>query len=155
MQKIELTSPAFNDSDFIPAKYTCEGSDVSVPLKWSTVPEGAKSLVVICDDPDAPRGTWVHWVLFNIPPDITELPEGVSIKNEPKLSGAIEGVNDNRKTKYSGPCPPPGSAHRYFFKIYALDTTLALDSKATKANVEKSMARHILGTGQLLGKYKR
>jgi Raf kinase inhibitor-like YbhB/YbcL family protein len=155
MIKLELKSPAFSDGDTIPVKYTCDGPDVSVPLTWSKPPEGTKSLTLICDDPDAPMGTWVHWVVFNLPPDLTELREGISIKGDEKLGGAFEGINDFETGKYGGPCPPPGPAHRYFFKLYALDTTLNLKTNATKEDVEKAMKDHILAHGQLMGKYQR
>jgi len=155
MNTIDIKSTAFTESDTIPVKYTCDGQDLSTPLSWSGVPEDAKSLALICDDPDAPMGTWVHWVLFNIPPDVTELSEGVSIKDDEKLSGAIEGTTDFNKANYGGPCPPPGPAHRYYFKLYALDTILELNEKAVKADVEKAMADHILAQGQLMGKYQR
>ena len=156
MVVIELKSTAFTESDTIQVKYTCDGPDISPPLNWSAPPEGTKSLALICDDPDAPMGTWVHWVLFNIPPDITGLPEGFSVaKAEEALAKAVEGINDFKRLGYGGPCPPPGPAHRYYFKMYALDAELELAKKATKADVEKAMEGHILAQGQLMGKYKR
>jgi Raf kinase inhibitor-like YbhB/YbcL family protein len=155
MQTLEIKSSAFAEGQTIPEKYTCDGEDVSVPLSWPAPPEGTKSFALICDDPDAPMGTFVHWVLFNIPPEVTELPEGLSVKTDTSLTGAIEGISDFRKMGYGGPCPPRGPAHRYFFKLYALDTMLELKEKSAKADVEKAMQDHILAQGQLMGKYKR
>jgi Raf kinase inhibitor-like YbhB/YbcL family protein len=137
----------------IPERYTCDGTDVSPDLAWTGIPEGTRSLALICDDPDAPMGTWVHWVLFNIPPDETGLPAEVA--PEASLSnGAIHGTNDFSRLGYGGPCPP-GGTHRYYFKLYALDTKLNLDSGATKAQLEDAMESHILAEGQLMGKYSR
>ncbi len=155
MQTIDIKTSAFSEGEIIPVKYTCDSLDVSVPLVWSAPPEGTVSFALICDDPDAPMGTWVHWVLFNIPANITELPEGISIADDSSFASAVEGKNDFGKTEYGGPCPPRGPAHRYYFKIYALDTMLDLDKKADKADVEKAMKGHILAQGQIMGKYKR
>jgi Raf kinase inhibitor-like YbhB/YbcL family protein len=150
---LQITSPSFSEGGMIPERYTCDGTDVSPELIWAGVPDGVRSLVLICDDPDAPMGTWVHWVLFNIPPEETGLP--AAIKSEPSLrNGALHGTNDFRRLGYGGPCPP-GGTHRYYFKIYALDIKLSLDSGATKTQVEDAMAGHILAEGQLMGKYKR
>ena len=150
---LTITSPAFSEGEMIPRQYTCDGPDVSPELSWSGVPKGTKSLVLICDDPDAPMGTWVHWVLFNIPPGETGLP--AQVPPEPTLSnGARHGTNDFRRLGYGGPCPP-GGTHRYFFKLYALDTELDLESGATKAQVEEAMQGHIWAEGQLMGTYKR
>lgn len=150
---IKITSSAFTEGSMIPKRYTCDAEDVSPDLAWAAVPEGTKSLALICDDPDAPMGTWVHWVLFNLPPDIRELhaeiPSEKTLKN-----GARHGKNDFRKFGYGGPCPP-GGIHRYFFKLYALDTVINLESGITKAQLLKAMERHILAEGQLMGKYKR
>ncbi len=145
---IQVTSTAFSEASTIPKKHTCDGQDVSPQLSWSGVPEGTKSLVLIMDDPDAPVGTFVHWVLYDLPPDVKELPEGVQ-------GVGVQGVNDFRRTGYNGPCPPRGPAHRYYFKVYALDTTLGLKAGARKADVEKAMQGHILAWGQLMGKYGR
>lgn len=145
---IQITSPAFTEGGTIPKKFTCDGSDVSPQLDWTGVPQGTKSLALIADDPDAPMGTWVHWVLFDLPADLTGLPEGVSGVGTP-------GKNDFRKLTYGGPCPPKGAPHRYYFKLYALDTTLNLKEGATKADIEKAMQGHILAQGQLMGKYGR
>jgi len=155
MKNIEISSPAFLEGDTIPVKFTCDGTDVSPALTWSAPPEGTKSLALICDDPDAPRGTWVHWVLFNIPPTITGLPEAVVIDKDESIKGALEGVTDFGNNTYGGPCPPRGPAHRYYFKIYTMDQILELTEKATKADVEKAMKGHILAMGQLMGTYKR
>ena len=155
MKKLDLTSSAFEPGGGIPAVHTCQGDDLSVPLAWSGVPAGAKSLALIVDDPDAPdpaapKMTWVHWVLYDIPPSATGLPAGV--KDLPP--GTLEGTNDWKRTGWGGPCPPSGT-HRYFFKLYALDTELELDSTATKAELETAMAGHILDRAQLMGTYKR
>lgn len=153
---MELRSPAFSHNGAIPRQYTCEGADVSPPLQWQGVPPGTKSLALIVDDPDAPdprapRRTWVHWVLFNIPPTATALPEGVRSDQLPP--GTREGINDWKRTGYGGPCPPIGR-HRYFFKLYALDTLLELD-KPTKAELETAMRGHILAEAVLIGTYQR
>jgi len=147
-----LTSTAFSQGGEIPVKYTCKGEDLSPPLSWSGVPEGAKSLVLICDDPDAPRGTFVHWVVYNIPSSASGLPEGVPA--EPSLEdGTLQGTNHFGKIGYGGPCPPPGPAHRYFFKLYALDTTLELPPGATKEQVLKAMEGHVLAETELVGTF--
>ena len=150
---IEITSTAFAEGSMIPKRYTCDGEDVSPPLAWTGVPDGTKSLALICDDPDAPVGTWVHWVLFNIPADIKEVPTNVPPQKVIE-SGAKHGVNDFRKFGYGGPCPP-GGTHRYYFKLYALDTELELEPGITKAQLLKAMEGHILAQGQLMGRYKR
>lgn len=150
---IQITSAAFTEGNPIPKKYTCDGEDASPPLTWSGVPAGAKSLALIADDPDAPVGTWVHWVIFNLPPTLTGLQEGTT--KTPTVEGGVQGNNDFRKTGYGGPCPPRGKPHRYFFKLYALDTSLSLEPGATKAEVEKAMRGHILAQGQLMGTYSR
>ncbi len=151
---IQLTSSAFADGSPIPSKYTCDGNDVSPPLKWSGVPQGTKSLALICDDPDAPAGIWVHWVMYNIPATTTELPEGVPA-SDAVLGSARQGVNDFRRIGYGGPCPPRGNPHRYYFKLYALDTELSLKSKATKKDVVNAMQGRVLAEGQLMGTYRR
>ena len=138
----------------IPRKYTCDVEDVSPPLSWTQPPAGTKSMVLICDDPDAPVGTWVHWVLYNLSPDVTELPEGVP-PNEIVLGGAMQGTNDFRRIGYGGPCPPRGPAHRYFFKLYAVDYQPKLRPGARKKDVLKAIEGHILAEGQLMGRYKR
>ena len=148
-----ITSSAFSEGQGIPKRYTCDGPDVSPDLAWSGVPEKAASLALICDDPDAPMGTWVHWVLFNIPADQDGLP--AEIPSDAVLeNGARHGTNDFRRLGYGGPCPP-GGTHRYFFKLYALDTMLELDSGVTKAQLLEAMQGHILAEGQLMGTYSR
>jgi len=150
---ITLTSSGFIEGGMIPKMHTCDAEDTSPDLKWSGVPKEAKSLALICDDPDAPVGTWVHWVLFNIPADVTALPADIP-PDAVLTNGARHGKNDFRKLGYGGPCPP-GGTHRYFFKIYALDTLLSLDSGSTKSQLLAAMKGHILAEGQLVGKYKR
>lgn len=150
---ITLKSAAFEEEGMIPKKYTCDGPDVSPPLTWTSVPAGTKTLALICDDPDAPAGTWVHWVLFNLPADTTELPESVP-PQETLESRAMQGTNDFRKIGYGGPCPPSGT-HRYYFKLYALDTEIDLEAGITKNDLLKAMEGHIIGEGQLMGRYKR
>ncbi len=151
--KLEMTSTAFENQGMIPKKYTCDGEDVSPALKWTQGPEGTVSYALISDDPDAPGGTWVHWVLYNLPASITLLPEAVPI-TKTLLDGGVQGTNDFRKIGYGGPCPP-GGTHRYFFKIYALDKMLDLQPGVTKAQLEKAIQGHILAEGHLMGKYKR
>ena len=150
---IEVTSSAFLEGEMIPARFSCDGEDVSPPLAWSGVPDTAQSLALICDDPDAPVGTWDHWVLFNLPADAAELPEAAPA--EPTLaSGAVNGKNSWGRLGYGGPCPP-GGTHRYFFYLYALDTRLSLEPGATKAQLRQAMEGHILAEGQLMGRYQR
>ena len=150
---IEVTSPAFKEGGMIPQKHTCDGSNVSPALKFDKVPEGAKSLALICDDPDAPVGIWVHWVLYDLPPETKELKEGIPPRKELE-GGGVHGTNDFKKLGYGGPCPPSGT-HRYFFKVYALDKKLELPSGATKKTVEEAMKGHVLAEGQLMGRYAR
>ncbi|MEJ2719793.1 MAG: YbhB/YbcL family Raf kinase inhibitor-like protein [bacterium] len=151
---IQLTSPAFEDGGPIPQEYTCEGPDISPPLEWTELPDGTLSLAMICDDPDAPMGTWVHWVIYGIPPDPTSLPEAVP-GDDTTEGGAVQGKNDFKRIGYGGPCPPAGKPHRYFFKLYALDTELDLKPGASKKDLEKAMKGHILAQGQLIGTYQR
>jgi Raf kinase inhibitor-like YbhB/YbcL family protein len=151
-----LTSSAFQPRGEIPKRYTCEGSDVSPPLAWSGVPPNAKSLALIVDDPDAPdpaapKTTWVHWVLYNLPPSAGSLAEGVSGSALP--SGTHAGVNDFQNTTYGGPCPPVGR-HRYFFKLYALDTTLPDLRQPNKSALEKAMKGHVIANAELMGTYQ-
>ena len=147
-----IVSPVFVHEGRIPAKYTCDGEDISPALKWEPV-EGAVSYALIADDPDAPVGGWVHWVIFNIPSEVTELPE--NIPDDAVLeNGAVQGKNSWPKIGYGGPCPPSGT-HHYYFKIYALDAMLDLDSSAVKADVLKAMQGHILAQGELMGTYSR
>jgi Raf kinase inhibitor-like YbhB/YbcL family protein len=148
-----VTSSSFTGGAMIPSKYTCDGADISPPLSWSGTPDAAKSIALICDDPDAPGGVWVHWVAYNIPPTVTRLHENIPAADT--LSDSTrQGVNDFRKTGYGGPCPT-GGTHRYFFKVYALDVLLPVDRQMTKAKLLKMMEGHVLAEGQLMGKYKR
>ena len=154
---MKIESPNFTHNGDIPQNYTCDGTDVSPGLVWDDVPKGTKSLALIVDDPDAPdpaapRMTWVHWVLYNLPPDTTRLAEGTLSADLP--SGTLEGINDWQRTGYGGPCPPVGR-HRYFFKLYALETMLEDLDNPTKAQVESAMKGHILAQGQLVGTYMK
>ena len=151
---MQITSTAFQEGTILPKQCSADGKNISPALQWNGVPAGTKSFALICDDPDAPRGTWVHWVIFNLPADKHELAEGVP-PLEILPDGAKQGKNDFEETGYGGPAPPPGKAHRYFFKLYALDTTLDLNAGATKPEVEAAMKGHILAEGQLMGKYLR
>ena len=151
--EIKITSPAFEDGGLIPAKYTCDGADISPPLQWDAVPEETKSIALICDDPDAPMGTWVHWVLFNLPTETREMAENIPA-DETLPNGAKQGTSNFGRIGYGGPCPPSGT-HRYFFKIYALDTEIDLAAGANKRELLTAMEGHIIGQGQLIGKYKR
>ena len=153
---MNVTSSAFQQGGAIPPQYTCEGKDFSPPLAWSGAPAGAKTFALIVDDPDAPdpakpQRVYVHWVVYNIPASINSLPESASKKAMPK--GAVQGKNDWGKAEYGGPCPPIGR-HRYFFKLYALDTELNL-SGATKADVERAIKGHVLDSGELMGTYQK
>ena len=151
---MKITSTAFADGGEIPRKFTCQGADVSPPLTFAEVPAGAKALALICDDPDAPGGTWVHWVLFNLPGSASGLAEGQP-KSQFAEKNVPQGVNDFERLGYGGPCPPPGKAHRYFFKLYALKEALPLQPGAAKAAVEKAMAGKILADASLVGTYRR
>ncbi len=150
----KLNSTAFQSGGEIPVKYTCSGADVSPALNWIEPPPGTQSFALIADDPDAPVGTWVHWVLYDLPASARQLPEGVS-KTDAVSGGGVQGQNDFRKTGYGGPCPPPGKPHRYYFKLYALDNKLNLKPGATKKAVEQAMQGHVLGESQLMGKFRR
>lgn len=145
MKEMIITSSAFENNGLIPSKFTCDGNDVNPPLKIEGVPEETQSLVLIVDDPDAPMGTWDHWIVWNIPP--TEEIEEDSVPG-------VEGLNDFNKHSYGGPCPPSG-IHRYFFKAYALDTKLDLDPNSRKEDVERALEEHILSRGELIGLYRR
>lgn len=153
---MNLTSPAFRHDGAIPAVYTCDGRDISPELRWTDVPEGAKSLVLIVDDPDAPdpaapKMIWVHWVLYNIPPTATGLAEGIG--DEALPPGTLQGVNDWKRPGYGGPCPPVGR-HRYFHKLYALDTVLPDFGHASKSRIEQAMQGHIIKQAMLVGTYQ-
>jgi Raf kinase inhibitor-like YbhB/YbcL family protein len=145
MKELTVSSSTFENNKLIPAKYTCDGDNVSPPLTIEGVPDGTKSLVLIVDDPDAPMGTWDHWIVWNIPP---------TSKIEENTVPGTEGVNDSRKHSYGGPCPPWGT-HRYFFKVYALDAKLDLNPNSRKKNVEKAVQNHMLAKGELVGLYRR
>ena len=150
----EFTSSEFKQNEAIPKQYTCDGSDISVPLSWKNAPEGSKSFALIADDPDAPRGTWVHWVLYDLPADVRELSAAIG-REESLQNGAKQGKNDLGKIGHGGPCPPSGFAHRYYFKLYALDQMTGLQSKATKQQLLDAMKGHVLAEAQLIGTYKR
>jgi Raf kinase inhibitor-like YbhB/YbcL family protein len=150
---IQVTSSAFSEGQMIPARYARKGENVSPPLAWTNVPAGTQSFALIVDDPDAPVGDWVHWIVFNLPPDTTSLPEG--IKANADLPGqAVQGKNGWGETGYGGPQPPSGT-HRYIFSLYALDTLLPPDSNVTKADLWFAMEGHILAGGELMGKYSK
>jgi Raf kinase inhibitor-like YbhB/YbcL family protein len=151
--ELKITSSAFHEGDMIPKKYTCDGPDISPPLAWGEVPADTKSLALIGDDPDAPMGTWVHWVIYNLPPKIKKLPENI-LPQKTLENGAQQGTNDFQKIGYGGPCPPRGT-HRYYFKHYALDTMLDSQPGLTKAQLLKAMEGHVLAQGQLMGRYQR
>ena len=148
MEALKLSSPAFKHNQQIPQKYTCDGADVNPPLLIGNVPPGTKSLALIVDDPDAPAGTWVHWVLWDIDPKTAE------IREDSVPTRAASGVNDFSRLEYGGPCPPSGT-HRYFFKLYALDTTLDPGKGATRAALEHAMKGHVIAQAELIGLYKR
>jgi Raf kinase inhibitor-like YbhB/YbcL family protein len=149
-----MSSMSFPQGGDIPRKFTCDGADVSPELSWTEPPAGTQSFALIADDPDAPGGTWTHWVLFDLPPTTRNLPEGVS-KIDELPGGARQGRNDFRKIGYNGPCPPPGKPHRYFFKLYALDRKLDLKPAISKPEVEQAMQGHTLGKAEYVGKYQR
>ena len=148
MAALKISSPAFQNDGYIPRPYTCDGKDINPPLMMENCPQGTKSIAVIVDDPDAPVGIWVHWVLWNIDPNVKE------IKENAVPTGAVEGMNDFKKHQYGGPCPPSGT-HRYFFKVYALDTMLSISPNSKKSDLENAMNGHILAQGQVVGLYKR
>jgi hypothetical protein len=154
LASLELTSEAFAAEGAIPERFTCDGEDVSPPLSWSAPPEGTQSFALIVDDPDAPAGTWVHWVLFNIPADTRSLPEAVPAEDQ-LPDGSLQGENSWRRHDYGGPCPPSGSTHRYVFKLFALDTRLDLQAGATKEQVLSAMEGYVLAQGELTGTYSR
>jgi hypothetical protein len=151
---MKLTSLAFAEGKPVPVKHTGQGQDLSPALKWENAPAGVKSYALICDDPDAPVGTWVHWVIWNIPATAKDLKEHVPPMKE-LPDGPLQGTNDFRRIGYGGPMPPPGKAHRYYFKLYALDASLGLAPGATKPELLKAMEGHILGESQLMGTYQR
>lgn len=150
---VAVSSSAFSQGTSIPTRYTCDGQDISPPLDWRGLPDGSVSLALIVEDPDAPGGNWVHWLAFNIPASTTGLPEGLPVAG-PIPGGGIQGNNSWRRTGYGGPCPPSGM-HRYFFKLYALDSALTLEPGITKLQLERAMAGHVLAWGQLMGTFSR
>jgi Raf kinase inhibitor-like YbhB/YbcL family protein len=149
---MELYSPVFEAGQPIPVRFTCDGQDLPPPLRWSGVPKQARSLALIVDDPDAPGKTWVHWLVWNLPPTVTELPEGVSVQGLP--AGSQQGTNSSGNLGYEGPCPPRGM-HRYYFKLYALDAPLRLPARADKQTLLKAMQGHVLAEAELMGTYTR
>ncbi len=151
---LELKSEAFKNNGYIPDRYTCDGKDASPQLSFSDIPANAKSLALICEDPDAPFKIWVHWVLFNIPAQAGDFKENVD-SEELKSKGIIQGVNDFGRLGYNGPCPPQGKAHRYFFNLYALDNVLSLKEGATKKEVIEAMQGHIIAEAKIAGLYQR
>ena len=154
VMKIQLTSPAFANGQPIPAKYTADSLDVSPPLAWTNSPVGTKSFALIADDPDAPAGTWVHWVIYDLPPGTKSLAED-QFKLAQFKNGAKQGLNDFKRTGYDGPVPPAGKAHRYYFKLYALNALTGLAPGATQTDLLKAMDGHVLGEGKLTGTYQR
>jgi Raf kinase inhibitor-like YbhB/YbcL family protein len=150
---MEIRSTAFQKGGMIPRKYTCDDMNISPPLEWDSVPQGVKSFAVICDDPDAPSGTFVHWVYYDIPANVTKLAEGIKPERSP-AGGGKQGISDFRKTGYGGPCPP-GGIHRYYFKLYALDSVTGLGPGASKQQLLEAMQGHIIAQSELMGKYKR
>ena len=150
---ITITSTAFQDGGTIPKQYTCDGQNISPPLAWSGVPNNAKALALICDDPDAPNQTWVHWAVYDLPASTAGLPENVPEQEQP-VSGGKPGMNDFKKIGYGGSCPPSGT-HRYYFRLYALDSETSLNPGATKEQLLKAMEGHIVAQGQLMGRYER
>jgi hypothetical protein len=151
---LRLESSAFKDGDTIPHRYTCMGEDLSPPLHWGVPPAATKSFVMIVEDPDAPVGTWVHWVIYDIPLDLRGLTEGIPTKDH-LPNGAMQGLNDFKRIGYGGPCPPPGKPHRYYFKLYALDATLNLKPRATKRQVSEACKGHVLAEASLMGRFGR
>jgi Raf kinase inhibitor-like YbhB/YbcL family protein len=151
---MQLTASAFAPESDIPAQFTCDGSDISPALSWTAPPEGTQSLALIVDDPDAPRGTFVHWVLYDLPASERGLPEGVPPQRR-LTSGASQGRNDFGKVGYGGPCPPAGPPHRYYFRLCALDTRLDLKAGATRAQLDRAMRGHVLGRTELMARYRR
>jgi len=154
MEKISISAEGIKEGESIPDEYTCEGKDISPSLSWKGIPAGTKSIALIMDDPDCPGGTFVHWVLYNMPAETQKLPKAMPL-NQTLIDGSMQGATDFGRPGYGGPCPPPGKPHRYYFKIYALDTKLNLPPGATKNQVESSMKGHIIAKGELMGKYQR
>jgi Raf kinase inhibitor-like YbhB/YbcL family protein len=154
MENISISAEGFKEGETIPDEYTCEGKDISPLLSWKGIPAGTKSIALIMDDPDCPGGTFVHWVLYNLPAQTRKLPKAMLL-NQTLNDGSMQGMTDFGQPGYGGPCPPPGKPHRYYFKLYALDTKLNLPPGASKSQVESAMKGHILAKGELMGKYQR
>jgi Raf kinase inhibitor-like YbhB/YbcL family protein len=149
-----IKTAAFLEGETIPTKYTCDGADVSPGLNWTGTPKGTQSLSLIADDPDAPVGTWTHWIIWNIPPEAVALSEGVP-KNDILKDGTRQGYNDFKRIGYGGPCPPPGKPHRYFFRLYAMDSNLDVKAGVGRKELERAMKGHVLAQAELMGKYGR
>ncbi len=154
MEKISVLAEGFNEGDTIPDEFTCNGKNISPSISWKGIPAGTESITLIMDDPDAPRGTFVHWVIYNMPARTRDLPKGMP-NNKTLADGSMQGMTDFGRPGYGGPCPPPGKPHRYFFKVYALDMKINLPAGASKSQVESAMKGHILAEGVLMGKYQR
>jgi hypothetical protein len=154
METFELTSSAFAHGETIPVTYTCSDADMSPPLSWSDAPEGTRTFALICEDPDASKGMWSHWVLYNIPANRNSLPANV-VPGKKLHWGGDQGENDSGNARYNGPCPPPGKPHRYFFRMYALDAELGLEPGATREALLEAMKGHMLGQAELMGRYGR
>ncbi|WP_414469358.1 YbhB/YbcL family Raf kinase inhibitor-like protein [Methanobacterium sp. ACI-7] len=150
---INIKSDSFNDGDIIPKKFTCDDMNISPQLQWDLIPDDSKSLAILCEDPDAPSGLFTHWIIFNIPSDVNEIPENVE-KKENLENGAVQGTTSYGSAGYRGPCPPQGPAHRYFFRIYALDNILDLGPLAEREEFLNAIEGHILDEGILIGKYR-
>jgi Raf kinase inhibitor-like YbhB/YbcL family protein len=150
----QISSAAFSNGETIPKKFTCDGPDVSPLLSWKEAPAATQSFALIMDDPDAPAGTWVHWILYNLPANTREIPEATE-KQGQLAAGVLQGRNDFGKVGYGGPCPPRGTPHRYYFKLYALDTNLDLKAGAREPDVERAMKTHILAEADLMGRFGR
>lgn len=154
MEKISISAEGFKEGEAIPEEYTCKGKDISPSLSWKETPAGTKSFTLIMDDPDAPAEPFVHWIIYNIPADTQKLPKSMPLKKT-LADGSLQGITDMGGPGYSGPCPPPGKPHRYYFRIYALDIKLDLPPAASRNQVESAMKGHILAKGELMGKFKR
>jgi len=150
----EIKSAAFSNGAAIPRQHTCEGRDISPELQWEGAPVGTVSFALVCDDPDAPMGIWVHWVIYNIPVVAGGLPEGIATSESLK-DGILQGYTDFQRTGYGGPCPPPGKPHRYFFRLYALDAMLTIKGKVTKESLLSAIQGHVLAQAGIMGTYKR
>jgi Raf kinase inhibitor-like YbhB/YbcL family protein len=152
---IQVLSTAFREGEMIPIQYTCDGINVSPPLRWGGIPKDTRSLALICEDPDAPSGVFIHWVLFNLPPIVSNLSEAVPATETLEESGALQGRNGFGEIRYGGPCPPPGKPHRYFFRLYALDSKLEIPPGSTRQELGRAMEGHTLVEGHLMGTYQR